>query len=159
MPSRIQGTAAALLLAAVALSTTTHAIAGEQIDPAAYPELAPDAVLPAILAELRHTLPDIYSMREMRLCPATHIKLKDGKPNDWAIRFEYNAKNQNGGYAGIRRDVAVFRDKRIKYPIGTAPQLGREGLDGVFSKMVDKQMAPCTAIPDVTIQQVLQAPR
>lgn len=162
MPSRTRGIAAPLiswLLATAALITTTPAMASDQLDPVTYPELAPAAVLPAILAELRHTLPDIYSVREMRLCPAIRIKLKDGKPTDWAIRFEFNAKNQNGGYAGIRREVAIFRDGRIKYPIGNSPQLGREGLDGVFSKMVDKQMAPCTAIPDATVQQVLQAAR
>lgn len=151
MPSRICTTAAALmagLIAIITMLTAAPVSATEQIDPSAYPELAPEAVLPAMLAELRHNLPDVYSVREVRICPATHIKLEGGKPKDWAIRYEFNAKNQAGGYTGIRRDVAIFRDSHIKYSTGTSPQLGREGLDGVFSKMVDKQMALCKPIPD-----------
>ena len=162
MPSQARATATAqvaLGLCLAPLAAFSPVLASERIDPAAYPELAPDAQLPAILAELRHTLPDIYSVREMRICPASRIKLKDGKPNDWAVRFEYNAKNQSGGYAGIQRDVAIFRNRRIAYPIGGEPQLGRSGLDGVLGRTVDRQMEACTAVPDATIQQVLAAPR
>lgn len=154
MPSRTYATAVAALMV---LLTASAAQADQQIDPAGYRELAPEALLPAILAELRHTLPDVYSVREMRLCPASHIKLKDGQPNDWSVRLEFNARNETGGYAGIRRDVAVFKNRHIAGSVGTAPQLGRTGLNGVFSKMVDKQMAPCTAIPDAAIQQALAA--
>lgn len=162
MPDRVRAKAAwvvGLACFAGGLANAEAEPAKNPIDPAAYPELASEAQLPAILAELRHTLPDIYSVREVRICPASRIKLKDGRPSDWAVRFEYNAKNQNGGYSGIQRDVAIFRRGRIAYPIGNAPQLGRTGLDGVFNKSVDRQMEACTAIPDSAVQQALGANR
>lgn len=156
MPSRISTAAAAAgFWLCVTVFASTPASATEPIDPAKYPELAPEAVLPAILAELRHGLADVYSVREVRICTATHIKLKDGAPSDWAIRFEYNSKNENGGYRGIQREVAIFKSRRIAYPLGNAPQLSRDGLDGLLSRKVDKQMEACTPIPDATIQRDL----
>ena len=84
-----------------------------RVDPAAYPELASDALLPPILAELKRTLKDPYSIRDFTLCPARAVKLKDGKPVGWAVMLSFNAKNSYGGYEGVKVYSVLFRNGRI----------------------------------------------
>ena len=53
----------------IAASLVLTATANDDVDPASYPELAPAALLPAIIADLKRTVPDAYSIRDFSDLP------------------------------------------------------------------------------------------
>lgn len=125
------------------------------INPAAYQELAPDTLLPPILAELRRTLNDPYSIRDFVQCPARGIKLKEGRPVRWVVPISFNAKNELGGYTGVKMYAAVFKDGHISGGIGSTQFAKSDGLEGLINNMVAKRMAACPNVPDAKVQQLL----
>lgn len=126
-----------------------------EIDPAAYPELAQDVLLPPILAELHRTLNDPYSIRDFVMCPARGIKLKNNRPVRWVVSISFNAKNEFGGYTGVRTYAAVFKDGHISGGIGSTQFAKLDGLEGLINNMVAKRMAACPNVPDAKVQQLL----
>lgn len=143
-----------LMIAAVALLSGTSANA-DPIDPAAYPELAPDVLLPPIIAELKRTLKDPYSIRDLVLCRPEKVKIKDGRPVRWSVLFSLSAKNSYGGYAGVKMYSAVFRDGRIAGGLSSAEFENDTGLSGLINSMVARKMATCPTVPDEKVQQLL----
>jgi hypothetical protein len=138
------------LAIALAAATTTA-----DVDPAAYTELAPGALLPPILAELKNTLADPYSIRDFTLCPARSIKLKDGKPTGWQVSIAFNAKNSFGGYTGRKTYSVLFRNGVIRGGL-LATQFGKtDGIEGLLNSMIVKQMAACPSVADDEIQRLL----
>ena len=125
------------------------------VDPAAYPELAPEVLLAPIVAELRRTLNDPYSIRDFVLCPARGIKLKEGRPVRWVVPISFNAKNEFGGYTGVKTYAAVFKDGHISGGIGSTQFAKSDGLEGLINNMVARRMAACPTVPDAEVQQLL----
>ena len=143
------------LLTAALIASAGPAAAKDPVDPAAYPELASDVLLPPIIAELKRTLNDPYSIRDFTLCPPRGIKLKDGKPVSWVVLLSFNAKNGFGGYDGVKAYSALFRGGRISGGITSTQFASSEGLEGMINNMVSRRMATCPTIPDAAIQQIV----
>lgn len=127
------------------------------VNTAAWPELSPDALLPPILAELKRTLNDPYSIRDFTLCEAAKIKLKNGKPDRWSVQFAFNAKNAYGGYAGVRTYIAVFREGRMASTILSSQFESSDGLEGLINSMVARRMATCPTVSDDKIRELMNS--
>jgi hypothetical protein len=140
---------------AIALLAATPVAAKEKVDPAAYPELSADALLPLILADLKQTMKDPWSIRGMLFCPARSITLKDGKPVSWSVMLQFNAKNGFGGYVGVRTYRAAFRKGQLNGPVRSAELDSEKGFAAIVNAAVAASVANCPAIPDEQIQQIL----
>jgi hypothetical protein len=127
-----------------------------KVDPDGYPTLAAEVILPPIIANLKRTLPDPYSIRDFVLCRPRGIRLKGGVPVSWTVMISFNAKNSNGGYAGIKTYYPIFRNGRISGDI-SSPSLDRnDPFDRLIDNAIEKQMAGCPRIPDAEIQRLVQ---
>jgi hypothetical protein len=131
------------------------ALASDPIDVATYPELSADALLPSILAELKHTLRDPYSIRDFVLCPARGVKLKDGKAVKWSVSFSFNSKNGYGGYDGSKTYSALFRDGHLAGGVFATQFATNDGIEGLVNSMIVRRMATCATIADAKIQALL----
>ncbi|MHA6724190.1 hypothetical protein [Sphingomonas sp. RS2018] len=140
-----------MLILAIALATATPA----DVDPTGYFELMPGALLPLILAELKNTLADPYSIRDFTLCPARSIKLKEGKPVSWQVSIAFNAKNSFGGYTGRKTYSALFRNGVLRGGISSTQFAKTDGIEGLINSMVVKKMASCPQVADDEIQRLL----
>ncbi len=144
-----------LRLFAPALLLVGLPASAETIDPNAYPELAPDVLLPPIIAELKRTLKDPRSVRDLVLCPATKVKLENGRPVRWSVLISFNAKNSYGAYEGSKFFGAVFRNGRLSGRL-VATQFGSDdGLEGLINAAVARKMANCPTVSDEKLQQLL----
>ncbi len=144
-----------MLTLALVLATTT---AAADVTPADYPELAPGALLPPILSELKRTLADPYSIRDFVICPARGIKMKAGKPTGWNVLIAFNAKNSYGGYAGLKTYSVVFRNGQIRGGILAAQFATSEGIEGLVNSMIARRTVNCPPVSDDDIQRMLSAP-
>jgi hypothetical protein len=142
-------------LAAVMMLSAIPAAAKDAVDPAAYPELASEVLLPPILVELKRTLKDPYSIRDLTLCPPRGIKLKDGKPTSWVVMLSFNARGSFGGYEGIKIYGVRFRNGRVSGPVTATELASNAGIDGLINSAIAKLTATCPMIPDATIQQII----
>ena len=142
------------LLAPALLMVAAPASAAD-INISAYPELAPDALLPPIMAALKRTLKDPYSIRDMVLCPAGKVKLKQGKPVSWSVQFSLNAKNSYGGYTGVQTYAAIFRNGRLSGNVIATGFPGGEGIAGLINSEISRQLALCPTVSDEKVQQLL----
>jgi hypothetical protein len=140
---------------ATALMASAASHAAPPVDVTAYPELAPDALLPPIIAELRRTLKDPQSVRDFTLCPVTKVGMKNGRPVRWSVLLSFNAKNSYGGYEGIKMFAAVFRNGRLSGGIVSTQFGSNEGLEGLINNAVARKMANCPIVPDESIQQLM----
>ncbi len=145
---------AACLLAAV-LTCTTVPVHADAINPAAYPELSVDALLPPILAELKRTLKDPHSITDFTLCLPHKAKLRDGHPVSWSVTFSLNARNSYGGYEGVHIYSALFHDGHLSGPILSDQFDSNEGFEGLINGMIARKMATCPMIDDAHIQAIL----
>ncbi len=89
----------------------------------------PTNVLPDILANLRKTMKDPYSIRDLRICEAkvTPAFKYPGvgdrwEPAKWTVAFELNAKNGYGAYAGRSYFSATYKGGKLE-DVGS-PNLG-----------------------------------
>jgi hypothetical protein len=144
-------------ISAVALATLANPASAEKVDPDAYPALAAEVILPPIIASLKRTLPDPYSIRDFVLCRPYNIHLKDGVPTSWAVMISFNAKNTSGGYSGIRIYIPVFRDGHVSGDISSVTQDRADAFNRLFDNAMEKKMAGCPAVPDEQIQSLLKA--
>lgn len=143
---------AALTPALLMLATPAMA---EDVDPVRYPELAPEALLPPIIAALRGSLVDAYSIRDLRVCPAGKVKLKGGKPVRWSVQLSLNAKNSFGGYAGTTTYAVIFRDGQVSGRVVPTAAPGTDAIASLINSTIARQIARCPIVPDVTVQQLL----
>lgn len=147
----------ALFLLVTVPGATIKASAASKIDPSAYPELSLDHLLPLIVADIKANLPDPYSIKDLTVCSAGMIHLRDGKPYKWSVQLAMNAKGPNGAYTGFSPYTIGFKQGTVDLHI-FSPGLSREGLDGLIRRSVMKQFASCTTIPDATVQSLLVRP-
>ena len=143
------------IAATLLLAVPTIAHAKDDVDIAAYPELSAEVLLPPILAELKHTLADPYSVRDFVLCPAGGVKLTNGKPTRWTVRFSFNARNSFGGYTGVKTYSALFRDGHLSGALMATQFAVNTGIEGIINNMVVRRMATCPTIPDETVQKMM----
>lgn len=142
---------------AVAVCTlASSAQAHKLIDTSAFPELAPEAMLSAVVASLKHSLNDPHSIQDFTICRPYKLGLKDGRPHTWAIMLSFNVKNGNGGYEGMTRYAAAFKDGRVDGDISKAQMETNVGLDRIINNAIAKDMVSCVNVPDAEIQQRLQ---
>jgi hypothetical protein len=140
------------LAIALAMATPTQ---GREIDPAAYPQLSVEQLLPALISGLKRSVPDAYSIRDLTVCPARNVKLKNGMPASWALQLAFNAKSESGGYTGLLAYVALFKDGKVTQVLRTSLAT-KDALDRLIDRAILRRMADCTAVPDETVQQLLQ---
>ncbi len=124
--------------------------------PAGYDQPGPKPinVLPAILADLRRTLTDPYSVRDVHICDpkATTPKYNSygagsWMRSQWMVDFSLNAKNRMGGYAGRTAFIASYTDGKLV----SVSSIGF--MRDVNAKMVD-ETAACPRVPDAEIQKL-----
>ena len=144
------------LLAPALLALAAPAFAAD-VDVSAYPELAPDTLLPIIAAELRATLKDPYSVRDFVLCPARKVSLKNGKPASWSVMFSLRAKNSYGAYEGVQIYAAIFRNGRLSGGLSSPQFKSSEGLEGLINRSIARMLTACPGVTDERIQQLLSA--
>jgi hypothetical protein len=133
------------------------AAAHDPIDTSAYPELAPQAMLPAIIASLKHSLKDPHSIQDLTICRPYKLSLKNGRPHTWATMLSFNSKNAMGGYEGVTMYAAAFKDGAVSGDISKAQMNTNEGLDRLINRAIAKDMRGCVAIADAEVQRLLQA--
>lgn len=164
MPYRIMQAMRAggtLLAFAAANAAGATALGDGELDPAAYPELAPEKLLPVIIADLKRTIADPYSMRDFLLCPPRQIRLESGRPVKWTVDFGFNARNANGGYSGLTPYVVVFKKGVITLHALTSQTASKDGLDGLDSLIARagiNHILKCPGVPDGQIQALIAAP-
>ena len=148
-------TAFCLCLATSIIAAADAPAHADTVDPAAYPELSADALLPPILAELRRTLKDPHSITDFTLCLPHKARLRDGHPVSWSVTFSLNARNSYGGYEGVHIYSALFHDGHLSGPIMSDQFDSNEGFEGLINGMISRQMATCPVIDDARIQAIL----
>lgn len=116
----------------------------------------PANVLPDILASLRKTMKDPYSIRDLRLCEpkvAPAFKYPGAgerwEPAKWTVAFELNAKNGFGAYTGRTYFAATYKAGKLD-DVGS-PNLGAE-LNGKLLSITES----CPRVPNVEIQAFLE---
>ena len=149
--------------ASLALLSTMIALEGAAQVPATSPPpgysdagIKPVNPLPAIIAELRRTMKDPYSIRDFSFCepkvsPAFQYPSAGQRweKAHWKVEFALNAENGFGGYAGRTYFSADFENGRLT-SLGS-PNLGPE----LNSKLLDL-VKDCPSVPDAEIQRYLQ---
>ncbi|CAN5410233.1 hypothetical protein BH09PSE4_BH09PSE4_03460 [soil metagenome] len=140
------------------IAATLAFAASDKPDPSAYPDLSQERLLPAIIADLRRTLPDPYSIRDLIVCPAHHIKVENGHPVRWAVSFALNAKNASGGYTGLSSYLIGFKNGRINLHASPTLMAGTDALDAMINRAIMKNYEKCPTIPDAKVQELLAAP-
>jgi hypothetical protein len=148
----------AVLQISPAYSLEPSPAVSDKPDPSTYPELAPDRLLPAIIADLKRTIPDAYSMRDFLICPARRIKLIDGHPVRWSVTFGFNAKSESGGYTGLTSYSIAFKDSRIAMHASASKMPGKDGFDQLINDAIIKDLLKCSSVPDSRIQELLALP-
>jgi hypothetical protein len=133
------------------------AAAASQPTAASFPELEPKTLLLPILAELKRTLADPYSVRDFTLCPADRLKLKDGKPVRFDVSFAFNAKNSFGGYMGVKTYAAVFRNGRISGGITATHFDKSDGISGLVNEAIARKVTNCPTVADELIQRLMSS--
>jgi hypothetical protein len=131
--------------------------AHDPIDTSAYPELAPRAMLPAVIASLKHSLKDPHSIQDLTICRPYKLSLKDGRPHTWATMLSFNSKNAMGGYDGVTMYAAAFKDGAVSGDIIKAQMGTNEGLDRIINKAIAKDMRDCVSVADSEVQRLLQS--
>jgi hypothetical protein len=154
----LAGTGLAIFTVVPACSLELSPAGSDKPDPAAYPELAPDRLLPAIIADLKRTIPDAYSIRDFLICPARQIKLADGRPVGWTVTFGFNAKSESGGYTGLTSYAITFKDGRIAMHAFSSKMPGKDGFDRLINDAIIKDLLKCSSVPDTRIQELLAQP-
>lgn len=147
-----------MLLSLLAMASLATSPVSQQRDPAAYPELAAEVLLPAIVNDLRRTVPDPHSIKDFLLCPASKLKFKDGRLSGWTVNLAFNAKNDKGGYTGLTPYVVGFKDGVIKLHALSARLPGNDGFDGLINRATLDRHLRCDSIPDTQIQELLARP-
>lgn len=160
-PLAVRNTAAAVAFAILALSTAPSAhsatsIDKVEVDVAAYPELSSDALLPAIIGDLKQELADPYSIRDLTICPARSVKLRDGRPYSWVVDFALNARGKTGGYDGLTSFVIAFKQGRITLHASAAKFNKESALDTLINRANLKRFAPCERVPNAKVQALLE---
>lgn len=159
LPYRVAALAAALALASPA-SAKKRPVAPEPPMPAGYddPGPKPENALPAILADLRRTMKDPYSIRDFRMCEATPTRpfrypgvAGQWEPAKWTIAFALNAKNSYGGYAGSTYFNATFKD-------GKLADLGSPNLGAELNGKLLESTKDCRPVADAEIQRLVANP-
>jgi hypothetical protein len=138
---------------------TTWELAAAQVPPAgtninnAGPK--PSSTLEPIIAELKKTMKDPYSIRDFRICePKVAAAFKypgagdHWEPAHWIVEFELNAKNGFGAYAGRRYFTASYSGGTLR-DVGS-PNLGA-GLNSKLLALTEN----CQRVPDAEIQRIL----
>ncbi|MEA3002309.1 MAG: hypothetical protein QOH81_1097 [Sphingomonadales bacterium] len=113
--------------------------------------------LPAIVARLRTTLRDPYSIRDMTLCEPERVNAYFGasawRRAHWVMKLTLNAKNAFGAYTG-----AIQYDGEFDGGALTSLQEFR-GIDLLTPEQNDRLMAfarNCPRVSDGEIQRLLQ---
>lgn len=115
----------------------------------------PANVLPEILGNLRRSMKDPYSIRDLKICqpkivPA--VRLPNGtemKPS-WTVDFSLNAKNSYGGYSGVTPFTAHFEN-------GKLTDLGSIDINPNINAKMLELSAGCPSVPDATIKKLLDS--
>lgn len=140
-----------MLTIAVALFAASP-VAADQAD---YAELAPASLLPPIIAELKRTLADPYSIRDFVMCPPRRIKMKDGRPTSWQVSIAFNSKNSFGGYTGFKTYSVLFRDGLIRGGVMATQFARSDGIEGLLNSITTKQVVNCPPVSDDLLQELL----
>jgi hypothetical protein len=147
-------------LAALTLFATSTSYGQERTSapmPAGYddPGPPPEDVLAKVVARLRTTLSDPYSIRDLTLCP-----LDRGEAfysvrwhrAQWTVRFTLNSRNSHGGYTGSTMYTATFEDGEVTEVRQFTP------LDLITpaqnARLIEMAQA-CPRVPDAEIQRLL----
>lgn len=130
-------------------------------DPTATPDInnagpKPSNTLEPILAELKKTMKDPYSIRDLRVCEPKVVPAfkypgagQRWEGAHWSVEFELNAKNGFGAYAGRRYFSANYKDGLLHH-VGS-PDLGAS-LNGKLLAFTEN----CQRVPDAEVQRILQ---
>jgi hypothetical protein len=120
-----------------------------------WPELRPDALLPPIVAELKRTLKDPYSIRDLVICAPRKASFEDGRPQAWGLMVSLSAKNSYGAYEGTSIYYARFAHGRL---VGVTSLLFArdEGLEGLANASTRRQVADCPSVSDELVQKLLK---
>jgi hypothetical protein len=129
--------------------------------PAGYddPGPAPQNVVPSVVAKLRQTLKDPYSLRDLRICAPNAGRAYYGlewKRARWSSMIALNSKNSYGGYTG----VSVFS---VSFENGVAvDMLEMSGLSLLSAAQNTELIArtqakaqACPLVPDAEVQRLL----
>lgn len=143
----------AILSAFVALPAAANP--KETYDPAQFSELAIEAQLSPIIADLKRTLRDPRSIVDFTICPPQQIKYKNGQPVNWGVNFAFNAKNGFGAYEGLTTYVAAFRNRRL-YVVGKTQLAGNVGFDGLINDIIARRLATCPTVPSERIVVMIE---
>lgn len=127
--------------------------------PAGYddPGPAPENVLPKVVAKLRSTLKDPYSIRDFTMCelrPSGAYYASAWVRANWIVQITLNAKNSFGGYMGATLFTITFEN-------GEAAKVSQfEGLTLISAaqnaKIVEAAQA-CPRVSDAEIQRLMNA--
>ena len=142
----------ALMTAALIWASSSYAQTAPE--PLAFPALQQQTMLPQIVDEMRRTLRDPGSVNDLTMCPPVKIKMKNGQPVRWTVMLSFNAKNAYGGYVGRTYYAAIFYTAK-RPRLTEIMAANAEGLDGLISRSIEKQMADCPRIPDADLQRLL----
>jgi hypothetical protein len=145
--------AGALVLAALPAMAAAH----DPIDTSGYPELAPQAMLPVVIASLKHSLRDPHSIQDFTICRPYKLSLKNGKPHTWAIMLSFNSRNGLGGYDGVSMYAAAFKDGVVNGDIAKVQMSTNRGLDRMINSAIAKDMRGCVSVPDAEVERLLRA--
>lgn len=156
--SGMNGAVTRATLSIIAALISVSPAAAEIIDPAAYAELAIDRQLPLIIADIKQTLPDPYSIRDLTVCPARVIKLRDGKVERWGATFAMNTKTDAGGYSGFTGYAMTVKNGRIDLHVTSMLMPSKDGFDALINRSIMKRFEKCTPIPNETVQALLERP-
>ena len=138
------------------IAIAVAALATSEIQAAsAFPELSAEALAPAIIQDLKRTLPDAYSIRDLTICAPHKLKLKDGKPFSWAVQIGFNSKGPNGGYTGLAAYVVGFKQGVINLHAFSAMAPG----GGAFAHLINdksiNKVIDCSRVSDARVQELL----
>ena len=125
--------------------------------PAGYgdPGPKPTNVLPAIMSELRRTMKDPYSIRDMAMCEPAEAKAfkypgagERWERAHWTVTFVLNARNSYGGYAGLTYFLADYENGQLR-------TVGSPNLGPAFSGKLVSLARDCPKVPDAEVQRLL----
>lgn len=125
--------------------------------PAGYDDAgpAPENPLPKILAKLRTTLNDPYSIRDFTMCAPARIEPYYGLDwvrARWNVKITLNAKNSYGGYTGSTMFDVSFKDGDV---VEISQFKGIAALDEATNYKLIAAAQACPHVPDAKIQELL----
>lgn len=147
----------------------TSAVSSAKYDPPPMPVgyddpgPVPTHVAEQIVANLRTTLKDPYSIKGLSICESNrenasppHRKHDDWKPANWTVIFGLNAKSSYGGYTGQHDGMAWFRAGKLTRVEFNEDEATSQ-VDVDMREITAKLLASCEHVSDDQVQRFVQA--